>query len=71
MALDSGGATGLGVQISRTRSEQAWSSLAWTGENKAGANTINIPLYARYIQTDSNVSAGQANSKLLYTVQYK
>ncbi|MBF8469411.1 fimbrial protein, partial [Klebsiella oxytoca] len=71
MALDSGGATGLGVQISRSRSEQAWSSLAWIGENKAGANTINIPLYARYIQTDSNVSAGQANSKLLYTVQYK
>ncbi len=71
MALDSGGASGLGVQISRTQSEQAWSSLAWIDENKAAANTIKIPLYARYIQTESNVTAGQANSKLLYTVQYK
>lgn len=71
MALDSGGASGLGVQISRTRSEQAWSSLAWTDGNQAGANTIKIPLYARYIQTESNVTAGQAKTKLLYTVQYK
>ncbi|WP_058914241.1 fimbrial protein [Entomohabitans teleogrylli] len=71
MALDNGGATGIGIQISRTQSEQSWSSLSWIAENQAGANTIKIPLYARYIQTNSTVTSGQANSKLIYTVQYK
>lgn len=71
MALDTNGATGIGIQISRTQAEQTWSSLTWTALNTPAANTIKIPLYARYIKTGSTVTAGQANSKLIYTVQYK
>ncbi|MGG9647469.1 fimbrial protein [Escherichia coli] len=71
MALDANGATGLGIQISRTQAEQTWSSLTWTDLNTPAANTIKIPLYARYIKTGNTVTAGQANSKLIYTVQYK
>ncbi|WP_058912984.1 fimbrial protein [Entomohabitans teleogrylli] len=71
MAIDSNGATGIGIQISRTRSEQKWTSFTWTDLNVEGANTIKIPLYARYIKTADKVTMGQANSKLIYTVQYK
>lgn len=71
MALDANGATGLGIQISRTQAEQSWSSLTWTDLNTPAVNTIKIPLYARYIKTGNTVTAGQANSKLIYTVQYK
>lgn len=71
MEIDSGGATGVGIQISRTQSEQSWSALNWIDEHKSTTNTFKIPLYARLVQTGSTVTSGQTNSKLLYTVQYK
>ncbi|HBT4804009.1 TPA: type 1 fimbrial protein [Klebsiella quasipneumoniae subsp. similipneumoniae] len=71
MALDNGGATGVGVQISRSQSEQSWSSMTWIDEHKSTTNTFKVPLYARYIQTGNSVTPGQANSKLLYTIEYK
>lgn len=73
MAIDSGGATGVGVQISRRKLEDTFTSLEWeTTYNPAETtNTFVMPLYARYIKTGSSVTAGKANSKLLYTVEYK
>jgi type 1 fimbria pilin len=73
MEIDSGGATGVAVQISRKKSEDTFSSLEWeTRYNPAETtNTFVMPLYARYIKTGSSVTAGKANSKLLYTVEYK
>ncbi|WP_227630256.1 fimbrial protein [Klebsiella oxytoca] len=71
MEIDSGGATGVGIQISRTQSEQAWSAMNWIDEHKSTTNTFKIPLYARLVQTGSTVTSGQTNSKLIYTVQYK
>lgn len=73
MAIDSGGATGVAVQISRYQREDSFTSLEWdTRYNPAeSTSTFVMPLYARYIKTGSSVTAGQANSKLLYTVEYK
>lgn len=71
MEIDSGGATGVGIQISRSQSEQAWSAMNWIDEHKSTTNTFKIPLYARLVQTGSTVTSGQTNSKLIYTVQYK
>ncbi|MCU6327472.1 fimbrial protein [Enterobacter quasiroggenkampii] len=73
MAIDSGGATGVAVQISRYQREDSFTSLEWdTSYNPAeSTNTFVMPLYARYIKTGSSVTAGKANSKLLYTVEYK
>nr|WP_315292799.1 fimbrial protein [Serratia proteamaculans] len=37
---------------------------------KDGTKNISIPLSARYIQTSSTVTAGQANGKLTFTINY-
>ena len=74
MALDSGGATGVAVQISRyERVDNFPASLQWESVSLVKDNNITfvMPLFARYIKTDSTVTAGEANSKLLYTVEYK
>lgn len=73
MEIDSGGATGVAVQISRRKSEDTFTSLEWETRYNPDetTNTFVMPLYARYIKTGSSVTAGKANSKLLYTVEYK
>lgn len=74
MELDSGGATGVAVQISRYKGVDSFpASLQWDTHYLVAENTgtFVMPLYARYIKTDSTVTAGEANSKLLYTVEYK
>lgn len=73
MAIDSGGASGVAVQISRGQYEDNFSSLHWdTAYNvEQNTGTFLMPLYARIIQTESTVTAGKVNSKLLYTVEYK
>ena len=51
--LDNGSgvsATGVGIQLSRTRAEMSWGGVyQWTDLNTPASNTINIPLFARYI----------------------
>lgn len=74
MSLDSGGATGVAVQISRYERQDSFpASLQWETLHLVADNNVTfvMPLYARYIKTDSTVTAGKANSKLLYTVEYK
>jgi len=65
-------ATGVGIQLSRTQAEISWGGVyQWTDLNTPASNSINIPLFARYIQTESTVTPGSANSKVVYTVTYK
>lgn len=37
---------------------------------KDGTKNINVPLYARYIQTEKKVTPGQANGKVTFTINY-
>ena len=70
----SGNATGIGIQLSssNTTLQAIKFSQPTTGIMVSGTNaTMTIPLYARYIKTDSTVTAGKANGKLTYLVEYK
>lgn len=76
MAISSGAdsATGIGIQLSSSNStlKPMKFSQPTTGIMVSGTNTtMSIPLYARYIKTGSAVTAGKANGKLTYLVEYK
>ncbi|MBP0598903.1 fimbrial protein [Herbaspirillum sp. LeCh32-8] len=62
-------ATGVGVQILRNGLTYIFGSRAFliTARN----NLVTIPLSARYIQTASNVTVGQANSAATVTLSYQ
>lgn len=67
-------ASGVGIQLSSSNStlKAMKFSQPTTGTMVSGTNaTMNIPLYARYIKTGSAVTAGEANGKLTYLVEYK
>lgn len=76
MAIASGedSATGIGIQLSssNTTLNPMKFTQPTTGIMVSGTNaTMTIPLYARYIKTGSAVTAGKANGKLTYLVEYK
>jgi type 1 fimbria pilin len=70
------GATGFGIQLSRSQSDAGVMNL--TGENynytdplsSNGSTTVTVPLYARYIQTAATATGGKADGMLEYTVSY-
>lgn len=71
-----GSATGFGIQLARSKSESGVmnlsSSYAYTDPlPNTGATTITVPLYARYIQTQSTTTAGDAYGMLEFMVAYK
>lgn len=41
------------------------------GKAEINTNVITIPLFARYVQTGDSVSPGRADSKVIYTLNYK
>lgn len=67
-------ATGIGIQLSTTTSTSGKIDL-----NNAvlyplpqdGSADVTLPLYARYIQTESLVKGGVANGRLEYTITYQ
>jgi len=71
------GATGFGIQLSRSQSDAGVMNL--TGEtynytdplSSNGSTTVTVPLYARYIQTAATATGGKADGMLEYTVSYK
>jgi type 1 fimbria pilin len=84
IAIDQGGdaATGIGLQIGYTANDvtanptspqslwtagATWSVTAPTD----GRTTIKIPLAARYYQNAQKVTAGSANAKVIFNIQYK
>ncbi len=67
-------ATGVGIQLSRSASTSDKIDLNAAYKlilPKDGSSNITIPLYARYIQTDSLLTAGKANGNLIYTISYQ
>lgn len=75
MSIASGtsAATGIGIQLSSTQSDSGKINLdsAYTHTlPNDGSRTITIPLFARYIQTETSLSAGKAIGKLEYTISY-
>ena len=71
-------ATGVGIQILRNGSPLAYGpdSTASTAQNRWKVGTygnvnVTIPLSARYIQTDSVVTAGTVNARATFTVSYE
>lgn len=67
-------ATGIGIQLSSSDTvlTPMKFSQPTTGIMVSGVNAMmTIPLYARYIKTGSTVTAGKANGKLTYVVEYK
>lgn len=67
-------ASGVGIQLSssNTSLNAIQFSETRTGTMVSGTNaTMTLPLYARYIKTGSTVTAGLANGKVTYLVEYK
>ncbi|HAU8264213.1 TPA: type 1 fimbrial protein [Kluyvera intermedia] len=72
---ETGKASGVGIQLSRTENVSGKIDLD-NAINKSIATdgsvtAITIPLYARYIQTESTITGGKANGRLEYTITYK
>lgn len=68
-------ATGVGIQLSSSQSETNKININNKLKHVFGTNDLSgpltIPLYARYIQTGSTITAGTANGKLEYTISYQ
>jgi len=71
------GATGFGIQLSRSQSDAGIMNLTAETYNYTdplssnGSTTVTVPLYARYIQTAATATGGKADGMLEYTVSYK
>ncbi|NBJ36118.1 type 1 fimbrial protein [Serratia fonticola] len=78
MAIDStvpGAASGVGIQLGWGNSSQTPTLFNFAAEQsvtlpKDGSPTIRVPLAARYIQTASGTSPGNANGKVTFTINY-
>ncbi|EPE4834749.1 fimbrial protein [Yersinia enterocolitica] len=78
MAIDStvsGAASGVGIQIGWGSSSQTPTLFNFAAEQtvtlpKDGSSTIRVPLSARYIQTEANVTPGKANGKAVFLINY-
>lgn len=78
MAIDTsvaGAASGVGIQIGWGQSGLTPVPFNFTAEQgitlpKDGSPTIRIPLSARYVQTDTVATAGKANGKTVFTINY-
>ena len=72
----SSGATGFGIQLSRSQSDAGIMNLTGATYNYTdplsnnGSTTVTVPLYARYVQTAATATGGKADGMLEYTVSY-
>lgn len=65
-------ATGVGIQLAKTTSGSVFDfDEPWNGLIVSGKNSFHIPLFARYIQTDRNITPGVADGRALLTISYK
>lgn len=70
----SGSASGVGIQLSTTESTSGLVNLSTPVTQslpKDGTQSITVPLYARYIQTENSIVAGNANGRLEYVITYQ
>ncbi|MCW2485659.1 fimbrial protein [Candidatus Symbiopectobacterium sp. NZEC127] len=78
MAIDAsvpGAASGVGIQIGWGLNSQTPTPFNFSSEHamtlpKEGSPTIRVPLSARYIQTDAVATAGRADGKVVFTINY-
>ncbi len=72
MALNSGGATGVGIQLldSTGKPLKLQTAIPFTGYKTSGGN-FSIPLQAAYYQTNSTINNGTANSAATFTFTYQ
>lgn len=78
MDIDSslpGAASGVGIQIGWGANNQTPTPFNFSSEHamtllKDGSPTIRVPLSARYIQTDTVATAGRADGKVVFTINY-
>lgn len=74
IANNASAASGIGIQLSSSESVSGKINLDSVYTHvlpNDGSQTITIPLFARYIQTENTLSAGSANGKLEYTINYR
>lgn len=68
-------AAGVGIQLATTNTASpnlVKFSQPVSGTMVSGINqTMKLPLFARYIKTDTSVAGGKANGKVTYTIEYK
>ncbi len=67
-------ASGIGIQLSTSENTTGLLNLASAiiqSLPQDGTQSITVPLYARYIQTENNAIAGKANGRLEYTITYQ
>jgi major type 1 subunit fimbrin (pilin) len=79
MAISSAGndvaATGVGIQFGRGRVSGTPVPFNFAGPNRYtppsdGSPTFTIPLVARYIQTEADITPGRADGKAVFTINY-
>lgn len=75
--LDSSGtddASGIGIQLATAQDESSFIHLSaeLSGDFPMdGMATVTIPIFARYIQTETQVSPGRADSSVIYNLEYR
>ncbi|HDS7198491.1 TPA: hypothetical protein QH438_005717 [Klebsiella michiganensis] len=60
-----------GAQLQKSDISGVEGLLAYSSDIEIGSNVVKIPLFARYIKTAPSMSAGRADSKVIYTLNYK
>jgi len=77
ISLDNSGpapATGIGIQLASAQNESSFINLneEFRGDFPFdGMASLTIPIFARYIQTETSVSPGLADSSVIYQLEYK
>lgn len=71
-------ASGLGIQLAQNQGGNlgvsvldASALVAFSSTTVIGSTSFKVPLYARYVKISDEVTAGRANSKVTYTMNYK
>lgn len=71
LALDEGGATGVGIQITDSSSAAVILGEAHNFLSNVPAGNYAIPLKAAYYQTSDTVGGGTANASMQFTITYQ
>ncbi|OUM71659.1 hypothetical protein AUC60_22105 [Pseudomonas caspiana] len=71
LALDTGGATGVGIQITDDRNAAIGLGAAKRFLTAPSSGNYSIPLRAAYYKTANTVTGGPANASLQFTITYQ
>lgn len=77
ISIDSSGtesASGIGIQLATAQNESSFIRLSaeLSGDFPTdGMASMTIPIFARYIQTETHVTPGRADSSIIYQLEYR